>query len=712
MYLDNNPLASFHFSKDVDPNTIVVISQDGVVSLHADKVKTGSFFQRIVSWGTHSPKELDTSALAARGVFYGAVAKALAEYGVDHKEIEKTIGDKVLENKPLLVRDIKRELAKINELKSGNFKEKLVARGIKDIAKGKKITERLGESVKSEEKIGRFSIVREKEKGVEPGFIAKKVFTKDDWQKLIQNSDSSQRKGALASLERAKSDPNSRLYKEIDAWLKRLSSKSAEALGLIANKNRAEAFLNLLSLNNLSKDTQIQQEFFKKLDLVDSLRFVRSALKEAVVNEMPKFQKLHYIKGDYKESDTFTALGEQYVRVPVPLSKGPVHRMGTAKTRSQANQNAVREALANDLMGLFMLTQKLKIQQGAYADGYPKLILDGTHMMGPDGESFCDFNGWIEDGYLVKEAPAFRSSEKALTSDDTLQELGRSKIFFLLMGDRDAIGSRGDNKGRVGNFFAAIDPGHSLEKATQSIFSNAIKEDLMLFKNINSDFSFQQPEGITDIISGGFKNFTIFDDTDFLEKMEGVRKLRDLRENEAFHHIFESYRNQFSQPPLDFSEEINDMEVRFNNRLSYILDDVFASRLKFVDTPKALTVLDRLEKLTSEVSETSPNDRVKLHHLRVVKRTEWSIEKDVDGSIVFSSRGANVQEAYRRIASFISAYPPAVIHTDFRLENNITNPAVLLRISPEGLEWLESVLGKDETSIRDFHRSQIKKTAS
>ena len=78
---------------------------------------------------------------------------------------------------------------------------------------------------------------------------------------------------------------------------------------------------------------------------------------------------------------------------------------------------------------------------------------------------------------------------------------------------RAALGSRGDNKGRMGNTFAAIDPGHSLE-------------EFMDARNIRSDFSFSEPGRFSK-----FKNYTVFDDCAYMEKMEGVRQLKEMRDS-------------------------------------------------------------------------------------------------------------------------------------------------------------------------------------
>ena len=65
----------------------------------------------------------------------------------------------------------------------------------------------------------------------------------------------------------------------------------------------------------------------------------------------------------------------------------------------------------------------------------------------------------------------------------------------------------------MGNTFAAIDPKHSLE-------------EFMDARNIRSDFSFSEPGRFSK-----FKNYTVFDDCAYMEKMEGVRQLKEMRDS-------------------------------------------------------------------------------------------------------------------------------------------------------------------------------------
>jgi hypothetical protein len=120
-----------------------------------------------------------------------------------------------------------------------------------------------------------------------------------------------------------------------------------------------------------------------------------------------KFAK-HYVKLDYRETDSrgtgaakkFTLPWSNAKSLVLPGILGKlIHREARYQTPDKINRDAMRESLANDLMRSFgIFAQKLKLVPTEYADGTPKLLLDGTHMSGPNGEKFSDFEGAIKNG--------------------------------------------------------------------------------------------------------------------------------------------------------------------------------------------------------------------------------------------------------------------------------------------------------------------------
>lgn len=400
-------------------------------------------------------------------------------------------------------------------------------------------------------------------------------------------------------------------------------------------------------------------------DLAGPAATVSDALRGGIMETEAKFTQRHYIKLDYYEDDKFAG---KY-QIPADKAKGAMHRLVTGASAKERNEGAVREALANDLMrALGVETQKLKIVEGTHQDGTPKLMLDGTHVRGqlaPDGVTmlgFHDFDGtpvdgdrYLKDGVIVRNA--HRQGDPAHvfngppTLDPTIQELGRNKILMLLMADRDALGSRGGNKGYVGDTFVGIDPGHALETSL-----------LARRGDVRSDFSFEQPSMFA---ARGYKNFSMFDQSALSEKMEGVRQIARLKEAHADTQLFALYAQQFGpgQPDAaNFSDRIGDMQRLYEGRRDDILA-VFQERLA-VDgfdfgqagnaaahaayRDVALNLLEGLEKFTSETTLQTESG-IRLAHPQITdpsKRKEWHIAQDPQSlNVTFTFTGTSKETA-------------------------------------------------------------------
>lgn len=528
-------------------------------------------------------------------------------------------------------------------------KAKQIPMGLKYIVGGKGqkgsgfFVERSGGSYAEGERVGRFTFVENKKKGVEPGFIGKKAWLPADTQKMKTDGHKFSNEANAYIKDGLKSQKGAVFKSLQDLMLRQIEDKEGPLYDYITSDDTKDISIeNMLSdpkiesaiLNHIKDDPEVQG---------DIINHVQNKFGEAG----EKFGKRHYVKMDYKEADVRMAPPGVDKRVRVSKQKGKgiqgvLHREVTAKRTRDANRNAVRECLANDLSRLFgMEAQKLKIVKAEYEDGTSKLMLDGTHMGNKvEGgvQKFEDFAGKIKDGYIVDESGK---------SQQGIPDLGAKKIFFLLMGDRDAVGKRGDNKGMLINpdgskVFASIDPGHSLETGDGS----ALKEDAMRHKNLHSDFSFDQPNKLFNRIDGGFKNFTVFDDTSFTDKFQGVIRLAEMRESGEDVAIFDQYIQAFGEKgDLDFAKDLKEMKEAYIARRDYILDEVFAQRLQFKDQPEVLSSLDALEKLTSDTATTSPSGEVELKHLRVVDRQEWHISKNEDGSITLSTTAKKTSQA-------------------------------------------------------------------
>lgn len=493
------------------------------------------------------------------------------------------------------------------------------------------------------DRLGEFEFVRLKQKGVEPGFEAHMAWLPKHTQTMLT--------------------PGTAWNTQAQTFLKRalqggllppegtVAHSSLRDMSTLGNdiRARAAAFLQARGtaasggdmLHGLDEDTQ-------KALMADLMNDpgIRANLEKHIARNDRFFTDIHYVKMDYAESDK--TLVRHKVRIPMRTSKGIFHRAFTAKTRTAANQAALKETLATDLMqAMGIESQKARLVPASYADGSLKLMVEAEHMSQTDAsgqiQRFHDFAGNLRDGILTRPA-----ADGTRESDPVMESWGRNKILFLLMADRDAIGSRGDNKGRMGDTFAAIDPGHSLE-------------GFMSFRNVHSDFSFDQPVRK----HMRFKNFSMFDDSSYMEKMQGIRQLVDMRKRGDDIRVFDSYatwlRSELNSRgnPAEREElagmlrRVEDMKTTFMARRDYILDEVFGERIRFLDAqPPVLEALDALEKLTSPTRMTSPSGEIRLRHPQLDgKRQEWHIKDDGQQGYTFSTKSDSKVE--RSLTSFL-----------------------------------------------------------
>jgi hypothetical protein len=325
--------------------------------------------------------------------------------------------------------------------------------------------------------VGGFEFLKLKDKGVEPGFMGRVAWTKDHTAQM--------------------NTPQTQLNRTALAFVDEQMALGAEAmepdirnslLGFLKNET-GNTGLNPSDLGPMLKSDTNGIAGRARAHIMNDPACA-GTVREAVRQRTPELSQKHYIKLDYAESDMRKGLfGRNLVQITRERSKGALHRFFTAKTKLAANTNAMKEVMASDLMrAMGIETQKAHLLRASYRDGSAKLLVEAPHMqlVSDSGQvqRFSDFSGRLVDGFIVETDQDLGTPGQALqkrdsfTSDISMATLGRNKIFMLALADRDAIGSRGDNKGRIGNTFAAIDPGHSLE-------------GLMGFRNINSDFSFE-----------------------------------------------------------------------------------------------------------------------------------------------------------------------------------------------------------------------------
>ena len=432
------------------------------------------------------------------------------------------------------------------------------------------------------------------------------------------------------------------------------AARGRDGIGALANSLKARMGANDLAALSASLSgtgdkallVSVKKNFFPEIR--DAVMGVRPQRDDGTVNEhyskspiFRHFSDRHIAKLDYNEGDRrirWASGSEGSFRLPERVGvkggafKGFFYRSFRLTSADDASCGAVAEALANDLTRLSGVpAQELSIVRGKYSDGHPKLMLEAKFANGyHDFDNYC-----LKDGRIVP--PPAANGEPPVVIED----LGKYKAMFLLLADRDAVGSHGQNKGVVGGRFFAIDPGHSLEGNGKDL-------------DIHDDFSFKDKSiGL----EKRFRNFSVFDDSTRFEKFTGILAIRDLQRSGKVDELFAAYRSQFNvehasaaEKPLftKINARIDEMESEFRAQMNKLLS-VFGPQLEFYDAfsddeqamrRPAIDTIDNLEKLTSPTTWTSAKGEVKLKHLEVVqsKRIPWTAHMDDGNNLVYESK--------------------------------------------------------------------------
>lgn len=394
--------------------------------------------------------------------------------------------------------------------------------------------------------------------------------------------------------------------------------------------------------------TVLEQRLGRPLTAQDDVRTLKAqhfvAIRDAAMAGAGNVRRLterHIVKLDYNENDRRVRHGAAHIgtfRLPVRNAikggafKGAFFRAFRLTTADAASAGAVAEALANDLTrAMGVPTQELSLVKGRYSDGHEKLMLVSKFAHG-----YKDFDGnFLQDGRLV---PGRDAAGNVVQPED----IGRYKAMFLLLADRDAVGSHGQNKGLVNGHFFAIDPGHSLEGNGAAL-------------EIHDDFSFKDTQG--GVFEKRFLNFSVFDDSNRSEKLKGMVAIRDAFVHGDFDNIFNAYALRFpaDDPHADqalsqaIQTRIREMRAEFNGQYDRMMG-VFGGQLAVYDHFLALTpgddatacrvidAVENLERLTSPTVATSKHGEVQLRHLEVTPETRvpWKVRVAPGGAVVYS----------------------------------------------------------------------------
>lgn len=395
--------------------------------------------------------------------------------------------------------------------------------------------------------------------------------------------------------------------------------------------------------------TVLEQRLGRPLTAQDDVRALKAqhfvAIRDAAMAGTGNVRRLterHIVKLDYNENDRRVRHGAAHIghfRLPVRNAikggafKGAFFRAFRLTTANEASAGAVAEALANDLTrAMGVPTQELSLVKGRYSDGHEKLMLVSKFAHG-----YRDFDGnFLQDGRLVGRQDAHGNVI------EQPEDIGRYKAMFLLLADRDAVGSHGQNKGIVNGHFFAIDPGHSLEGNGAAL-------------EIHDDFSFKDTQG--GVFEKRFLNFSVFDDSNRSEKLKGMVAIRDAFVHGDFDNIFNAYALRFpaDDPHADqalsqvIQTRIREMRAEFNGQYDRMMG-VFGEQIDVYDHFVALTpgddatacrvidAVENLERLTSPTVATSKHGEVQLRHLEVTPETRvpWKVRVAPDGAVVYS----------------------------------------------------------------------------
>lgn len=395
--------------------------------------------------------------------------------------------------------------------------------------------------------------------------------------------------------------------------------------------------------------TVLEQRLGRPLTAQDDVRALKAqhfvAIRDAAmagVGNVRRLTERHIVKLDYNENDRRVRHDAAHIghfRLPVRNAikggafKGAFFRAFRLTTADEASAGAVAEALANDLTrAMGVPTQELSLVKGRYSDGHEKLMLVSKFAHG-----YRDFDGnFLKDGRLVGRQDAHGNVI------EQPEDIGRYKAMFLLLADRDAVGSHGQNKGIVNGHFFAIDPGHSLEGNGAAL-------------EIHDDFSFKDTQG--GVFEKRFLNFSVFDDSNRSEKLKGMVAIRDAFVHGDFDNIFNAYALRFpaDDPHADqalsqaIQTRIREMRAEFNGQYDRMMG-VFGGQLAVYDHFLALTpgddttacrvidAVENLERLTSPTVSMSKHGEVQLRHLEVTPETRvpWKVRVAPDGAVVYS----------------------------------------------------------------------------
>lgn len=318
-----------------------------------------------------------------------------------------------------------------------------------------------------------------------------------------------------------------------------------------------------------------------------------------------------------------------------------------------------------------------------------------------------------------------------MISDFQIAGLGESLVSVISLGDRDSIGSKGQNKGVI----PMRDPNSAFSFRFFGIdFGKAFKGENPIVNSLSDDFTFINPEKDTE----RFKNMSILYDTTLLDKMKGIYLLAALRnvltnKEEIISEFKKMGDLEFAMKLQYYPDSVGginadlillDNEIREYSKLALSSPNeetrnqylFYADRLRETLmismqtdqkilacfrhrmnlSPSNISLLDNLEKLTAtEVSYLSPDNTVLLNHIRVERenRVAWQISPSRTSGIYNLICDETDPAKQRIIVKMLRDFGSDLFGPD--IVTNIKTKQLVIKLSEHQLEYLKQKLTED-----------------
>ncbi|KTD47922.1 hypothetical protein Lqui_2186 [Legionella quinlivanii] len=362
------------------------------------------------------------------------------------------------------------------------------------------------------------------------------------------------------------------------------------------------------------------------------------------------------------------------------------------------NTNAVLEYFANSVAKAYgMQVQEQELAFGEYSSGKPKIMTAckwEPELRVFEGKLRGSVKKDLYQGHLVQfENKEPKTVNGRFLADDSVKDLGQSLPLVLAQGDRDVLGSQGQNKGRVGEHFFGFDFGH------------AYREDNPILDSLKDDFTFIQPADT----NKKFKNISAFYDAPMSEKMMGMfylyrmdpdaaGKVFSLQEQRKIEEMIRAYSaknpdfamriariqtidkisdkvktelSARSNQNVLFDQYVHEVEHAFERASTAHRKMFQIFKQKMLMTPEQVDVLDNLNKLSNPTSILSGDGQVVLSHLRIMPTKQpalnWKLGHK-DGEYLFHCEPENRrEEAYLAFTKYLSRLQDKSLAEMFKL---------------------------------------------